>query len=132
MDLTELKILVKISLENKGDFFMYSSEQLKRIQNLNDLLRVFHRNGEIMYSQGMSIFSNYDLFQILRAISFYDGFNENNNPYLEKDFGIINFKNYKIIWKIDYYDTELKYHSSAPYDSTKTRRVMTVMLSDEY
>lgn len=132
MDLTELKILVKISLENKGDFFMYSSEQLKRIQNLNDMLRIFHRNGEIVYSSGMSIFSNCDLFQIMRAISFYDGFNENNNPYLEKDFGIINFKNYKIIWKIDYYDTELKYHSSAPYDSTKTRRVMTVMLSDEY
>lgn len=111
---------------------MYNQEQLKRIQNLNDLLRIFHLNGEIVYSSGMSIFSNYDLCQIMRTISFYDDFNKDNNPYEEKDFGIINFKIYKIIWKIDYYDIEMKYHSPAPYDSSKTKRVMTVMLADEY
>ena len=111
---------------------MYTQEQLKRMQNLNDMLRIFHKNGEIVYSSGMSIFSNYDLFQIMRTISFYDDFNKDNNPYGEKDFGIVNFKNYKIIWKIDYYDNELKYHSSAPYDSNQTKRVMTVMLADEY
>ena len=38
----------------------------------------------------------------------------------------------KIIWKIDYYDKEYEYASEDPADITKTNRVLTVMLADEY
>ena len=36
------------------------------------------------------------------------------------------------MWKIDYYDRDLCYYSNDPTDITKTIRVMTVMLAEEY
>ena len=39
---------------------------------------------------------------------------------------------HRILWKIDYYDPTLSWHSEDSADSAKTRRVLTVMLSHEY
>lgn len=38
----------------------------------------------------------------------------------------------QVLWKIDYYDTNLQFCSEAPADEARTRRVLTIMLSDEY
>jgi hypothetical protein len=36
------------------------------------------------------------------------------------------------VWKIDYYDQSLSAHSPNPSDETLTRRVLTIMLAEEY
>ena len=38
----------------------------------------------------------------------------------------------RIIFKIDYYDRDLAYHSPDASDPAVTERVMTVMLAEEY
>ncbi len=38
----------------------------------------------------------------------------------------------KLFWKIDYYDAALCYGSADPADPRETRRVLTVMLAEEY
>jgi Protein of unknown function (DUF3768) len=36
------------------------------------------------------------------------------------------------MFKIDYYDNDLNFHSPDPADPTVTERIITIMLADEY
>jgi hypothetical protein len=67
-----------------------------------------------------------------RLIAEYCEFSEDNDPYLEHDFGSIVFLKTTIFWKIDYYDKALTGGSPAPCDSNLTTRVLTIMLASEY
>ena len=64
--------------------------------------------------------------------SLVNDFNEDNDPYGEHDFGAIDHNGQKIYWKIDYYDSDLKYGSENPADPCQTARVITIMLANEY
>jgi hypothetical protein len=50
----------------------------------------------------------------------------------EHDFGMIRHGGLKVFWKIDYYDLNLRYGSENPSDPAQTRRVMTILLAEEY
>jgi Protein of unknown function (DUF3768) len=66
------------------------------------------------------------------AISAFEGFTRDNDPYGEHDFGSVEVPGHVIFFKIDYYDLDLLHHSPDPADPAVTRRVMTIMLADEY
>ena len=40
--------------------------------------------------------------------------------------------NIEVLFKIDYYDRDLVYHSPDPSDPAVTQRIMAVMLASEY
>ncbi|MEA2758598.1 MAG: hypothetical protein QOH65_1211 [Methylobacteriaceae bacterium] len=71
--------------------------------------------------------------EILAAVRSFDQFSEDNDPHGEHDFGSVNHAAATIFWKIDYYaDSTCSFGSEAPHDVTRSFRVLTIMLADEW
>ena len=47
-------------------------------------------------------------------------------------FGAFDLQGQRVLFKIDYYDMALECGSEDPADASITRRVLTVMLADDY
>ena len=69
---------------------------------------------------------------ILDAVAAFDGFEADNDPYGEGDFGALEVEGERFFFKIDYFGRGLTGHSPDPADSTITTRVLTIMLAEEY
>jgi Protein of unknown function (DUF3768) len=50
----------------------------------------------------------------------------------EHDFGAFDADRHRVFFKIDYFDESLSYHSPDPADPSVTKRVITIMLAEEY
>ncbi len=72
------------------------------------------------------------LAQAAAAVGAFDDFGEDNDPHGERDFGALRIRGKRLFWKIDYYDLDLRYGSPDPADVAVTRRVLTLMLAEEY
>ena len=70
--------------------------------------------------------------ELAKIVQDYDDFSPDNDPYGEHDFGAFDFLGSKCFWKIDYYDPSLKWGSEDPSDTSKTTRVLTMLLASEY
>jgi Protein of unknown function (DUF3768) len=103
-----------------------------RISALNDELRRFGRGGRIMITSGIQALDAEAVARVLAAVAGFDAFTAGNDPYGEHDCAILAVDGLRVLFKIDYYDCSLTYHSPDPSDPTMTERVMTVMLANEY
>ena len=81
-------------------------------------------------------------------IETFDAFDEDNDPHGERDFGCVyqlgdgrwtterprvrEDKREQVFWKLDYYDRDLQFGSEDAANPAVTRRVLTIMLADEY
>lgn len=101
--------------------------QVSDIAKLNDRFRGMCL--DVFYTDGVRD-GIMDLIGLSQAVEDFNNFTEDNDPYGEHDFGSLVFESQKIFWKIDYYDQQLKYGLD-PTDP-KCRRVLTVMLAEEY
>ena len=99
---------------------------------LNDAFRANPSLGALVLTDGIRANTNDDIATIINKVRTFDDFNEDNNPYGEKDFGAFDFKDKKIFWKIDYYDREFLFLSPNASKPRLTNRVMTIMYADEY
>lgn len=103
------------------------------IRALNDAFRKEpHRNGHLMITHGIQELGIHKTHEILKLVSKFDQFNEDNDPYHEHDFGSLDYEGAKIFWKIDYYALDRRHGSENPADPSVTARVMTIMLAEEY
>jgi hypothetical protein len=91
------------------------------------------KRDRVMFTQGVEDLLPLpgDVNALLAELRAYDRFDENDDPYQEHDFGAFDFKGNRIFWKIDYYDERLEYGVEDP-TAPSTRRVLTVMLAEEY
>lgn len=105
---------------------------LERLRALNDELRQRGHGGEVYVTAGLDSYGPETVFSVLRAVAAFDAFTEDNDPYGEHDFGAIEIVGLRVLFKIDYYDLQGRYHSLDPSDPRVTRRIMTVMLAHEY
>jgi Protein of unknown function (DUF3768) len=85
---------------------------------------------------------------VRELIETYDAFDDDNDPHGERDFGTIyqlgdgrwttehprlpEDERERVFWKFDYYDRDLQFGSEDAANPAVTRRVLTIMLSDEY
>jgi len=105
----------------------------KQIRALNDQLRQNFSEGTAVMTCGVAALGAEAVARIVKTIEVYDDFCHANDPHEEHDFGSFEADGHTIFFKIDYFDKDdLKYHSSDPSDPAVTKRVITIMLAEEY
>lgn len=106
-----------------------TKEQVFEVGKTAILNDEFRRSGfGVTLTNGVQSVEN--LEGLLSAIRSYNSFNGGNDPYGEHDFGSLIWNGDKVFWKIDYYDQNLQYWEEPT--SARCKRIMTVMLADEY
>ncbi len=124
-------------------------EQAARIARLNDLARqAMGVACTVVATVGFRSLSDADQSRVRELIETFDAFTEDNDPHGERDFGCVyqlgdgrwtterprvrEDERTRVFWKLDYYDRELRFASEDAADPAITRRVLTIMLADEY
>lgn len=104
----------------------------KLIRYLNDRFRSTFQGGKVVLTRGIRALPQEEITEILSKVSKFNDFNSSNDPYNERDFGNFKYHNKQILWKVDYYDTDYVYASEDPADIMKTKRLLTILTTDEY
>ncbi|MBX9459502.1 MAG: DUF3768 domain-containing protein [Rhizobium sp.] len=107
-------------------------DKAERTRTLNDAFRRDPRQGGVVLTTGVGSLSPDQLAALLAAIRNFADFTAENDPYEEHDFAAVTVDGERYLFKIDYYDLDLRYGSPDPSDPAFTQRVMTVMRADEY
>jgi hypothetical protein len=103
------------------------------VAKLNDLLRTTFLTGKVIITEGVSALEPEQREAVITGVRLFDAFTEGDDPYGEHDFGAFEVEGVgTVFWKIDYYDTDYQFHSPDPADPKVTRRVLTIMLAEEY
>ena len=107
--------------------------QTDRIRALNDALRKNFSQGHAVMTIGIAALGAEAVAaRIVETIEVYDDFCHANDPYEEHDLGSFEAEGHTIFFKIDYFDCTLTAHSTDPSDPVVTKRVITIMLAEEY
>ena len=104
----------------------------QRIRQLNDALRRTGNGGRVIYTDGIVGQGLAFAAEVMKAVTSFDAFNPDSDPWDEHDCATLKVGQHSVIWKIDYYDRDVTYHSPDPADPNVTARVLTVMLAEEY
>lgn len=108
------------------------SKKASRIRALNDQLRTSFGTGLVTISQGVRQLGPSVLSRVLAGVREFNTFETDNDPHGEHDFGALVIDDYRVFWKIDYFDTRLEAGSEDPSSAEATMRVLTIMLASEY
>ena len=118
---------------------MTTSHHVTRIRELNDALRSMREpigalmmNGSIIITQSIAIRGSPFIEQCIDAVRHFDKFTPDNDPHHEHDFAFLDVAGESILFKVDYYDYQLSWHSPDPSDPGVTRRVLTIGLAEDY
>ncbi len=118
-----------------ADCILEHFSRTRDIARLNDALRRDldpAANGTVLITAGVKGLGEEVINAAMTALREFDDFTENNDPHHEHDFGSFTASGHKFFWKIDYYDLQMERLSPDPSDPTVTRRVLTLLLPEEY
>ena len=99
-----------------------------KIRELNDQLRQNFAGGTAVMTPGIAALGAEAVARIVKTVAVFDDFCHANDP----DFGAFDADGQRVFFKIDYFDESLSYHSPDPADPSVTKRVITIMLAEEY
>jgi len=105
---------------------MNQEEKFQEMARRNDVARQLGLN--IVFTKKAAELLN--LEDLLYAIRSFSRFTQKDDPYGWHDLGRLEWRGQSVLWKIDYYDSELKNFVDPLSDDRK--RVITVMLANEY
>lgn len=103
-----------------------------KIRALNDAFRTTMTGGRVLMTAGVDALPSDVQAVVLRRVATFSEFTQENDPHGEHDFGNFTLAGRKFFWKIDYYDANMEFGSEDPADASKTTRVLTIMLAEEY
>ena len=103
-----------------------------KIRELNDQLRQNFAGGAAVMTPGIAALGAEAVARIVKTAAVFDDFCHANDPHEEHDFGAFDADGQRVLFKIDYFDESLSYHSPDPADPSVTKRVITIMLAEEY
>lgn len=104
----------------------------EQIRELNDRFRTTLTGGQVYMTVAIGALAPEARDRVIRCVTAFTDFTPDNDPHGEHDFGSFEVEGQMFFWKIDYYDRRLKYGSEDPADPTKTTRVLTILLAEEY
>lgn len=109
-----------------------SDPHVAKIAALNDRFRRTLDGGRVVLTRGVSTLGKEMVAAILDEVRDYETFSPESDPYDEHDFGSFELDEHALLWKIDYYDAAFEYHAEDAADPSKSNRVLTIMLAEEY
>lgn len=83
-------------------------------------------------TRGIAALEERVLAEVIAAVQEFDDWTPHMDAHGEHDFLIVEVQGYSVMAKVDYYDLDYEMHSPDATDPEVTRRVMTVMLAEEY
>lgn len=110
----------------------HQAPNASRIAFLNDNFRMTFIGGRVLLTEGIRDTGQAFESECVEAVQTFRDFTPDNDPHGEHDFGAVTVQGRKVFWKIDYYDLACEWGSENPADHTKTTRVLTIMLAEEY
>lgn len=105
---------------------MNQEEKYKEMARRNDVARQLGLNV-VMTKKAAEL---PDIEELLYKVRSFNAFTEKDDPCGWHDLGKLEWRGQSVLWKIDYYDSELKHFVDPLSDDCK--RVITVMLASEY
>lgn len=108
------------------------SQQSQKIATLNDAFRRSGQGGIVVATPGIRALPQNDQREIINLVQTFNTFSNDNDPYNEHDMGRVEHNGHSAFWKIDYYNPDMIHGSEDPSDPEQTKRVMTIMLTNEY
>lgn len=109
-----------------------TDDRIAKIRTLNDRFRHTGVGGTIIHTDGIHDLGPEIMKQVVHEVIMFDDFTNDNDPYGEHDFGSLIIEGEKIFWKIDYYGLDMMSGSNDPSNPDITKRVLTIMLAQEY
>ena len=92
--------------------------------------------GRWVMTQGVAALSPTAQAHMVVAVRTFTDFSEDNDPQGWHDFGAFEIEDggraVRLYWKIDLYDADERFGSEVPEDPARTRRVLTILLPDEW
>lgn len=88
--------------------------------------------GKVVVTRGVAAQGDAFVNAALAAAEAFDAFDDAGDPYGEHEFGVLTVAGVTVWFKIDAYDVDYQYCSDDPADPARTRRVLTLLLPDEY
>ncbi len=104
----------------------------EKIRALNDAFRTTMTGGRVLLTAGVDALPSDVKAMVIRRVGTFTDFTPDNDPRGEHDFGNFTLAGRRFFWKIDYYDAAMEFGSEDPADPSKTTRVLTIMLAEEY
>jgi Protein of unknown function (DUF3768) len=89
-------------------------------------------DNTLVITSGVAAHGNDFIDRAVHAVREYSSFSEGDDPYGEHDFGSFDLDDENLFWKINYYDPLLDGRPRDPADAAVTRRVLTMLLAEEY
>jgi len=105
---------------------MNQEERFKEMARRNDVARQLGLNVTLTKKAAELP----DIKELLRAVRAFDKFTAKDDPYGWHDLGYLYWRGNRMLWKIDYFDEQLKRFEDPLSDGCK--RIVTIMLTSEY